>query len=350
MSTDSGKRRNSPVRMAAAALVGLALLLLSGSLTATNAIEARFFDEQARAAFQRRDFDRALEFFLLSATDEPSAGVLYNIAVTAELAQKPRLAFVYFQRYELAEDDDTQRLQLAASKMAALRKKLALVHITSDPPGASIIIDRKELGYFGQTPRTVPLDPGNHTIELELAGHKRFASVARAVVGEMKEISGTLAPRLGRLQLTAIPADAKITLESRGTLVQSVTSGETLNVPLGTYTIRVVRPGYVPQEDQIRVQDDATTRLTLQLNSIAAKRSTILVDTHEVPAKVYLNGRYAGVGPATLRKVPPGTHQIEVKAKGYLPWRQRVVLAPDSTNYVSAQLKPKKSASRNVTR
>ena len=41
----------------------------------------------------------------------------------------------------------------------------------SNPPGATIYIDRRDLGSRGDAPRTLGLPPGKYKVIAELAGH-----------------------------------------------------------------------------------------------------------------------------------------------------------------------------------
>lgn len=51
------------------------------------------------------------------------------------------------------------------------------VKIESSPPGATVLIDRKE---YGVTPLTITLEPGPHGIEIRKEGYKPLWEVIRA--------------------------------------------------------------------------------------------------------------------------------------------------------------------------
>jgi hypothetical protein len=306
--------------------------------TANEAIEARFFDEQARRAFSERDYVRALELFLLSAPTDASAGVLYNIAICAQLANNPQLAFVYFEKHRQSNDQDPERNRIAAQHVAKLQQKLALVRIESDPPGAKILIDRKELGYFGETPRTVPLDPGHHTIELELAGYKNAAAVTRVEANTLKELRVTLEQRTATILIATDPADATLSLYAQGKRVRGIDPGTKTAVPVMEYLVKAERRGYLPADARIAVTEGTLNQLQLTLKRRLQQRARLLVDAHQVDARVYLDGRLAGATPATLPSVPVGKHRVVVKAAGYAPWTRTIDLKANETRYLSVVL------------
>lgn len=65
------------------------------------------------------------------------------------------------------------------------------------------------------------------------------------------------------------------------------------------------------------------------------------LQTNPTDASVYINGAYAG--PANrLKKFPlgSGAYNLEVRAKGYRPFRQRIYILSDRTLKISAHLVP----------
>src|SRR5258708_30346060 len=53
-----------------------------------------------------------------------------------------------------------------------LRPSLALLRVESQPPGATVYVDRKDLGARGTTPVTLALPPANVTVMGELDGYR----------------------------------------------------------------------------------------------------------------------------------------------------------------------------------
>jgi len=66
------------------------------------------------------------------------------------------------------------------------------VDFASNPPGADILID----GYFkGNTPSTLQLAPGQHTIQLQLTGYRPYSVTMSVDPGSHPRIAPTLQPQ-----------------------------------------------------------------------------------------------------------------------------------------------------------
>jgi hypothetical protein len=48
---------------------------------------------------------------------------------------------------------------------------VAVLNIVTHPPGATVYIDRRDLGPRGTSPRMLGLAPGKYKVIVELAGH-----------------------------------------------------------------------------------------------------------------------------------------------------------------------------------
>src|SRR5262249_34437749 len=83
---------------------------------------------------------------------------------------------------------------------AALRRiapNVALIDVVTSPPGATIYLDRKDLGSRGHAPRVFALPPGKYRVLAELEGHEPAASAEIvADLGKTAHVALTL-PRIG---------------------------------------------------------------------------------------------------------------------------------------------------------
>src|SRR5205814_284213 len=112
-----------------------------------------------------------------------------NIARSFELLKRYNEAYRWYSDI-LAEEnvsaDDRKAVQVALKQ---LEPSLALLRVESDPPGATVYIDRKDLGARGQTPVTLALPAGKATVMAELAGYRPASSKVDVAVGKTHLVS-----------------------------------------------------------------------------------------------------------------------------------------------------------------
>jgi hypothetical protein len=152
----------------------------------------------------------------------------------------------------------------------------------------------------------------------------------------------------GTLRVTATEqANVYVDGEREGMTPRSLS-----NVPLGSHTIRVTRPGYAPQEQTVVLTAEepaASVSFTLRRGSAApsaggtrapAVKSVLTVFVNSTPpgALIRIDGRDLGPTPLTVRQLRPGTHTLELRMPGYKPWSQRLTVAAGDNRRVTAPL------------
>jgi outer membrane receptor for ferrienterochelin and colicins len=304
---------------------------------AVPSVETRFFDDLARQAYARGDYRAALQAFLQADAVTPSPRSSYNIGLCAHLAAEPGLAYAYFERYLAGPDHDAGRRADAARRMQALQSSLALVRVESDPPGATIVVDRAELGDYGTTPRTVPLAPGEHRVELSLEGHHPASTSVAAVRGELGEATLRLEPRTGSLETRVQPASAELELSRDGKPLSLRRSGA-VKLAVGRYLLRAKAPGHLPAETDVTIREAETSAVELALLPVPAPAGRLVIETPGVAAEVLLNGKAMTMTPARLDGVVAGSHRVELRARGYRVWKGRVKVDANKAAFVSVTL------------
>jgi hypothetical protein len=71
----------------------------------------------------------------------------------------------------------------------------------------------------------------------------------------------------------------------------------------------------------------------------SAPVGTVLAKSTPAGAEVYLNGVFKGITPASLAKVPEGTHFVRMEKDGYAPWGQAVEFFATHEETLEATLK-----------
>lgn len=324
------------VRPVFAVLLSLCLVAVAPDVRADDAAESRFFDRLGRRAFEARRWDDALEAFLRAQRAAPSVRGLYNVALCAQLAHEDTLAFTAFEELLVRPDVDDALRTDASRQRDVLARTLALVHVVSDPPGAAIYVDQRDLGSFGTTPTTLALAAGAHTIELVRADHEDARMTVEATVGVVREASVALTPQLGRLRID-VSSSAVSIVARHGEVEIPLTPGAVSSVPVGSYVVVATAPGREPASVEVVVTATGEERRTLTLVETPIPHGRLLVSTEDVRARVRIDGVDRAETPARV-EVPVGVHEIRVTADGWLDWSGEVTVEEGRTAFVSVTL------------
>jgi outer membrane receptor for ferrienterochelin and colicins len=326
-------------RVLAMLIVGLTVLAMGhvGSARADDAAESRFFDRVGRRAFAQRRYERALESFLRAQRAAPSPRGLYNIAICARLAHRDALAFTSFEQLLARDDLDATLRADAAAQRDALAGTLALVRVESDPPGATIYVDRRDLGAYGTTPTTLALPPGPHQIELVRADHEGATLALEASVGLTREARAALARHVGVVRVEASPSSTTIVARRDGREI-TLSSGVAESLPVGSYTIVGTAEGFLPASTTVTVVAGAEATRALALSPIPTPSGRVLVSSGGIAARVSIDGVVVSETPARVDGVAVGTHRVTVSAEGWREWSQDVEVREGRTTFLSITL------------
>ncbi|MEQ1569940.1 MAG: PEGA domain-containing protein [Myxococcota bacterium] len=147
-------------------------------------------------AYDDRDYTGALEHLLASNRLVPNKNVVFNLARTYEQIGTIDAAWRYYERYVEIEDDPAARSE-AEQALHRLTPRVARIEVTSEPPGATVYVERTDLGARGVTPLTLALPAGGHEILLERDGFVPKSLRVELSIGTLAEIDLALIPRGG---------------------------------------------------------------------------------------------------------------------------------------------------------
>ena len=145
---------------ACAALIAAVCLLSPTAARADAAAQARFHDDQARIHYQKGRFEEAIREFYQSLQLAPNPRITFNIALCFEQLKRPADAFMMFSEYVGSGETSEQRQTYAKNAIASLLPNIARLEVKSEPAGATIYVDRRELGDYGKTPRVIAVKEG----------------------------------------------------------------------------------------------------------------------------------------------------------------------------------------------
>jgi len=197
------------VRRGVALGLGTALALGPGPARADGtADEADLHFRMGSNDFRRGDFEGALAHFLLSNRLVPNRNVVFNVATAYERLGRPADAHRYYVE-ALTGEADPRAVEAVRTALGRLAPSVALLDVTTDPPGAPLYVDRRDLGSHGRSPRPLALAAGRYRILAELEGYEPESSeIVEATLGSAHRVSLTLRRVVGTVHVTVEGARA----------------------------------------------------------------------------------------------------------------------------------------------
>lgn len=200
---------------------------------------------------------------------------------------------------------------LAASLLSATAEQAPTrVSITSQPSGATVIIDGMDRGT---TPITLfDLAPGRHHIKYRLAGYVEHDRYFRTEEGPFIEKSAVLSEEKGLLLLQSEPSGCNI-------VVDGVSMGQTprLITTLSAkdpHTVRFRKAGYLDQTITVRFDG---RKPVVRKETLVLASGTVDVNSDPVGAEVTVNGIARGKTPVKVTGIPKGRAVVKFHLDGF---------------------------------
>jgi outer membrane receptor protein involved in Fe transport len=321
-------------RRALGVLFAGACLATSGApLADDSADEADLLFRVGAEAYQRGDLRNALQHFLASNRLVPNRNVVYNIARTYEkLGSYPEAYRYYTQALEDETDEATiTSLRAALKRLGAY---VTVISVSTEPPGATIYVDRKDLGPRGATPRALGLAPGSYTVIIELPGYEtERLRVEDAAVGKEAKLALELKPILGTVKVEGPATGAAVRVGSAEGEVACLVPCA-LELPPGPHTLYLSRAGFRPGQLQTEVKARRATTVEASLDPLMG---TLVASTDEPGALVEVNGKPRGFTPAIV-SLPVGTHEVRISRRGFRESVETVRIEADRQTRVETML------------
>ncbi len=329
------------------------LLALSPALKADDtADEADFRFRRGAALYHGGHIEDALSEFLASNRLVRNRNVIFNIARCFEKLQMFNEAWRFYS--EVQNDampaDDRKELDTALER---LKPQLALLEVKTDPPGATVFINRKDLGARGQTPITLALRPGKETAIIEAPGYKSRTTEVTLVTGKTSRVGTALERIYGALEVQGEPAQFELRVDEADGEQLLEKSGRA-NILPGHHTVYVSAPGYVTQQLSVEIPAADTARLKFKLLPVPAPAGTLVVKANLDGALIRVDGKEVGFTPGVIDGVTAGVRKVEISYESRETVLRVVEVKVDERTFVEARLRyaqPKVvAAERKLTR
>lgn len=296
--------------------------------------EADLHFQRAVDHYRKGEFERALEYLLRSNRLVPNRNVAFNIARCYEQLGRYDEAFRHYHDVFEAESEPEGKANAKAA-LERIRPRVALLAVKTDPPGAGIFIDRRDLGSRGQSPQTLALPAGEHTVIVTLDGYAP-AQVERVALkkGAEETVELKLERILGKVAVGGEPAGATVRVDGGDTL--GALPGE-FDLPPGQHVLVVEAAGRESSRVPVQIEARQTARVEVALRLITGQ---IVVDGDEAGALIEVDGLARGFTPAVVQEVPVGPHRVSVRLPGYAPFVVEVEVEPRGEARVFATLEP----------
>jgi outer membrane receptor protein involved in Fe transport len=282
--------------------------------------------------YRSGDYRGALEHFLASNRLVKNRNVAFNVARSYEQLKQYPEAHRYYSRALEGETDeaDVTRTREALARVAPF---VAVLNIMTEPPGARIYLQRKELGDRGVSPQSLAVAPGRYAVIAELPGWEdAFQENIQAKLGLSRTVTLVLKRIVGRIRVAG-PAGALVRLD-REEDAGACTAPCELMVAPGPHVIFLERPGFRPAKVSVAVE---ARRDIVVHPELTPDVGAISINADERDAVIELDGSAQAIAPAVLT-ASVGRHTVRVLLHGYRPYVREVVVEANAHTKIEAHL------------
>ena len=315
----------------------LALLLAAPAFADSTADEADFRFHRGATLYRQNKVEDALGEFLASNRLVRNRNVIFNIARSFEQLGRFNEAYRWYTEILADEMPDADRKELQAG-LKRLQPSLALLHVDSTPPGATVYVDRKDLGGRGQTPLTLALPPGKALVLVDLAGFRLLQEPATVAVGRTVEVRARLDRIYGAIAISGEPKEFEVRVDDEASAPIPVDAGRARVVP-GRHLLLLTSPGYLPQQLAVDIPASGIVPVTFKLLPLPPPAGALVVRANLDGALIRVDGREMGFTPAVIERIVVGSHKVEILADGREPSVQQVEVEKEGRSFVDARLK-----------
>jgi outer membrane receptor protein involved in Fe transport len=332
-------------RIAVLLAIVLGLLFPAPAVADDLADEADLHFRIATEKYAARDFRTALEHFLLSNRLVPNRNVVFNIARSYEqLSEFPDAFRYYTQVLDMSPDEGSK--QRAEESLARIKGNVAVLNVRTEPAGATVYINRRDLGPRGQTPRSLGFPAGKYKVIVDLPGYEPTESGELDIsAGQQRDITLQLKLIVGTLR---VAGDTGVTVRvDSPTATPSGVTPVDLVLPPGRHRLFLEREGHQSSEREVEV---LASKIVASDVTLAPTTGTLVVNADEQDALVEVDGRPMGFTPAVIT-VQSGRRKVRVSLRGFRPNEREVdVRANEQTraDYQLRQVEEVEAASRTA--
>jgi hypothetical protein len=186
------------------ALLSLTSPSVSAAQGTSENAEARVYFQEGNRLYEQASgargtqrttlLQQSLEAYVDSLRIVRSRNALFNAAIVLGELGRNDESFNYFGEYLRIEELPAADREDATRRRDALRTEVAVLQVTTEPEGALLWVDRKDLAPRGETPIELALPPGEHRTFVEKDGYTSVERTQNTVRGQTVVLELYLAP------------------------------------------------------------------------------------------------------------------------------------------------------------
>ncbi len=206
----------------------------------------------------------------------------------------------------------------------------AEVSLTSEPPGAEVLVDGELAGH---TPLVAEILEGNRSLTLRLPRHKVWQDQLGIIAGESLRLPAvTLEPADGLVFIQSNPSGASVTV---GGEFKGLTPLQVTLPPERQHEFTLFREGYHSKRTNLEIRADQQHDLQIELEPVLV---SVRVQAEPADAQLFVNGDL--VGPANqIVELLAAAQTVEIRSNGYVPYATEFIPRPGLDQIIRASLK-----------
>lgn len=251
-------------------------------------------------------------------SDPPGAELFFDTEATGKIGTTPYQGTIEPGTHTIILRKDgyhttVQNFEILAKQNYSVNIALELpLSVTSAPPGAAVYIDKPEKHSFGQTPLTIGVSPGTHTVYVKLPGYKTYSQSIQVNPGGG---GVTVNARLGLgISINSTPPGAKVEID--GQPLEGVTPLE-VDAVTGRHTVTLTLEGFKPASEEVTIGPGLPNKIEARLVG-----GLLTLQTEPTGAEVSIGRIELGSTPLENTPVPLGEQVLKVKHPERRPYTQ----------------------------
>lgn len=314
--------KTSFARHLLAATLALSVVTMPAIAHADGAAdEADLQFEIGREAYIKGQFRTALVHFLLSNRLVPNRNVVFNIARSYEQLKRYAEAYRYYVDALDGETDPKTIAEIEAT-IKRIAPNVAVLRVESEPLGATIYLERKDLGSRGLAPKPLAVPEGKYKVIVELPGYEPVTlDEVSATLGAETRVHPVLRPIVGRVEVIVEGAPDAVVRVDEEQAPPACTAPCSLELSPGQHILYFSRQGSQAAPRPIMVIAREGVKAVARMSPLVG---TVVVQADERDAVVSIDGKAGGFTPAVIQNVPVGMRTVTINLRGYAPIERKI--------------------------